>query len=281
MSSPSQLPFETFKLLSFDIYGTLIDWESGIVKTLSEAGPFKQLSPSHPALSRSTILTAWERNERRIQSETPDMKATRVHELCFLGVLNEILASSDKEGSEISAEQKRELEDACANIDKEAEAARFAQRVGEWPAFADTVAAMQSLAKHYKLIPLSNIDRASFSQTTGGPLRDVPFAAKYLAEDIGSYKPDLRNFEYLIDKVRSQFGVEKEQILHVAQSLFHDHIPAEKMGLKHVWVDRKGLMGNEGAVKKEIQDSGEEARWDLRVDTLGELAEIVEKAWKG
>lgn len=95
----------------------------------------------------------------------------------------------------------------------------------------------------------------------------------YTAAEIGSYKPDLRNFEYLIKRVGEDHGVEKSQLLHVAQSLFHDHEPAGRMGIESVWVDRGGIMGDlkEGTV----------GRFNWEVKSIGEFAELVERAFEG
>ena len=105
---------------------------------------------------------------------------------------------------------------------------------------------MKRLSKHYKLVPLSNVDEASFAKTCAGPLREVPFWQVYVTEEIGSYKPDLRNFEYLVEHAKSDSQgdaegeegvvVEKGEICMVAQSLFHDHRPAKTLGLSSAWV---------------------------------------------
>lgn len=137
------------------------------------------------------------------------------------------------------------------------QAKTFGESVGAWPAFPDTVDAMQRLSKYYRLIPLSNVDRASFKQTREGPLAGISFWRYYVAEDIGSYKPDLRNFEYMLKKMdeddRSEGGKGidgKEEDLHVAQSLFHDHVPAKKMGMASVWINRAGAgMGMVGVLR--------------------------------
>lgn len=94
---------------------------------------------------------------------------------------------------------------------------------------------------------------------------------------IGSYKPDPRNFEYLLSHIKSDFGVDKEQLCHVAQSLFHDHAPAKRFGLASVWVDRKGIMGARADGQSHAA-SEHEYGYKLRVETLGELAEMVDKA---
>ena len=123
------------------------------------------------------------------------------------------------------------------------DAEKFGNGIEQWPAFQDTVDAMKRLGKYYKLVPLSNVDKASFTRTLKGPLAGIPFWRVYVAEEIGSYKPDLRNFHYLIEHVDEDAksegekdGVKKEQILHVAQSLKHDHVPAKKMGMTSAWV---------------------------------------------
>ncbi len=93
-------------------------------------------------------------------------------------------------------------------------------------AFPDTVPALQTLKKYYKLVILSNIDNESIARTVSGPLKGVDFDAVYTAENIGSYKPDLKNFRYLVENVK-ELGVEKGEILHTAQSLTHDCVPAK------------------------------------------------------
>ena len=118
------------------------------------------------------------------------------------------------------------------------------------------------------------MDHASFRQTLSGPLLGCHFDKIYTAEDIGSYKPDLKNFYYLLEHVKKDLGVEKDELCHVAQSLFHDHGPAQKVGLQSVWVDRKGFMGGDA------EGAQEKYGFKLRVETLEELAEIVEEAWK-
>jgi 2-haloacid dehalogenase len=117
-----------------------------------------------------------------------------------------------------------------------AESQAFGASVGDWPAFGDTVAALQYLRRHYKLVILSNVDRASFAETL--PRLGVAFDAVFTAEDIGSYKPDPRNFAYVIEHL-APMGLAREDILHTAQSLFHDHAPANAAGLASAWIDRR------------------------------------------
>jgi len=128
------------------------------------------------------------------------------------------------------------------------------------------VAALQYLKQHFRLIILSNVDRASF-QATNARL-GVAFDAVYTAQDIGSYKPDPQSFRYLLERLREQ-GVAREKLLHVAQSLFHDHVPANALGLASAWIDRQHGRDGGGATAPVAGD----VRYDFRFTGLGELAE--------
>lgn len=151
----------------------------------------------------------------------------------------------------------------------EQEARDFGSQVGSWPAFPDTVPALKALKKHYKLVMLSNIDNDSIARTIAGPLASVEFDAVFTAQDIGSYKPDLKNFKYLIEGVK-KLGVEKEEILHTAQSLTHDCVPAKTMGLSSTWIDRENQEGK----RRELADK---LNFTWRFKSLGEMAEAVDK----
>ena len=118
--------------------------------------------------------------------------------------------------------------------------------VGDWPAFADSAPALQYLKRHYKLVILSNVDNASFALSNRR--LQVAFDAIYAAEDIGSYKPDLRNFEYMLENLAT-LGVKKEEILHTAESMFHDHAPANSMGLRSAWIYRRHADEGFGATR--------------------------------
>jgi FMN phosphatase YigB (HAD superfamily) len=116
------------------------------------------------------------------------------------------------------------------------------------------------------LVILSNVDRASF--TASNQRLGVAFDAIHTAQDIGSYKPDQRNFAYLVERLAEQ-GVAKGQVLHVAQSLFHDHVPANAIGLASAWIDRRHALGGWGATAP--VEGG--VRYDFRFTSLGALAE--------
>ena len=125
----------------------------------------------------------------------------------------------------------------------QAEADAMGASVAEWPAFPDTVAALNRLKRHFKLVILSNVDKESFSHVLCGKLADVNFDAVYVAEQIGSYKPSLKNFHYLLDHVKEEFGVEKEQVLHTAHGIESDHVPCKEMGMTSAWIARGETTG--------------------------------------
>ena len=235
-----------FSVLSFDCYGTLIDWESGIWSALEPlrarvgAAAGMGLARVSVELTREDALAAFARLESRQQEKTPDM------------AYPEVLAAVH---GQLAAEW-----DVAADA---AEDAAFGASIGDWPAFPDTAQALEYLKQHFRLVVLSNVDRAGFAATQ--PWLGVAFAAVYTAQDIGSYKPDVRNFRYLLERLRER-GVAPEQVLHVAQSLFHDHVPANALNLASAWIDRRGGGGATAPVVGDV-------RWDFRFGSLGELAE--------
>ena len=156
------------------------------------------------------------------------------------------------------------------------EADAFGQSIGTWPAHPDTIAALLTLKKYYKLVMLSNIDNETIARTQSGPLSGVKFDAVYTAEMIGSYKPDLKNFEYLLKGIKDEFGVEKGEVLHTAQALRHDMMPTKSMGMSAAWIDREG----EEEKFKKMEGEGKVA-FTWKFGTLGEMAEAVEAAFAG
>ena len=229
-----------YRLLSFDVYGTLIDWERGILEAFR---PILKRD-MRKNFSREHLLKTFHSLEREQQSKTPDMP------------YSQLLTTVHPQFALALGFDRPTVEESKA----------FGDSVGQWPAFPDTVDALRRLSKHYKLVVLSNVDRESFGATNAGPLQGVPFDAVITAQDIGSYKPDQRNFEFLLKQVMTDFGIGKEEILQTAQSQVHDHEPASKIGIKSVWIARPGaLMGN---AVEEI--------YDWKLDTLGDLADAVE-----
>lgn len=195
-----------FGALSFDCYGTLIDWDSGIAAVL---GPWARGLD----LSGEELLAAYAGQEARAEAEHPADPYPVILARSMRGL-----------GAELGAEVS------------EADAQRLACSVPDWPPFPDSPAALAALGQRYRLIILSNVDRASFgaSQRRLG----VSFTSVLTAQDIGSYKPSPRNFEALLAEA-ARLGVGAGRLAHVAQSLFHDHLPAQRAGLPTVWINRR------------------------------------------
>jgi len=198
-----------YEVLTFDTYGTLIDWETGIYTAL---GPLIAMLDDAP--TRDRVLELFAEAEAAQQTETPSM------------IYSELL----------STVYRTMARNWAVKVDPE-ESARFGASVKDWPAFVDSRASLQYLKQHYKLITLTNCDRISYrgsAERLGNP-----WDAIYTAQDVGSYKPSLQNFDYLLEHVKTEFGLEKTDILHTAQSLFHDHVPATAKGLATAWIDRR------------------------------------------
>ena len=226
-----------FSVLTFDCYGTLIDWETGIVSAL---GPW--LEANGIGAERDRILAAFARAEAPQQEATPGM------------LYRDLLA-------EVHGAIAREF-----GLAPDREAARaFGASIGNWPAFPDSAEALAYLKRHYQLVILSNVDRASFARSNSK--LGVEFDAIFTAEDIGSYKPDPRNFQYMIARLAER-GIGKEQILHTAESLYHDHMPAKRFGLATCWIHRRAGREGHGATRS---PEGE-VRPDFRFETLAAMA---------
>jgi 2-haloacid dehalogenase len=208
-----------FEALSFDCYGTLIDWEAGLAAAL---GPWARSRGL--ALDGEALLAAYSGHEERAEAEHPGDRYPLILARGLRGLGHEL-------GAEVTDEDVR----------------RLGGSVPDWPAFPDSAAALADLAQRYKLIILSNVDRESFaaSQRRLG----VGFSRVITAEDVGSYKPSPRNFEALLAET-ARLGVPPGGLLHVAQSLFHDHVPAKRAGLPTVWINRRHGRPGHGATPK-------------------------------
>ena len=147
----------------------------------------------------------------------------------------------------------------------------YGRSVRDWPVFDDSAAALRYLKQHYKLVILSNVDNESFAFSNRK--LGVTFDAVFTAEDIGSYKPAPRNFEYMLEKLKG-CGIGKEQILHTAESLFHDHAQANAFGLASCWIYRRHETGGFGAT----MNPGETPHTDLRFISMAEFAEAHRSA---
>ena len=198
------------QVLTFDCYGTLIDWETGIWDALQ---PLLAANPTaDPA--RRHVLDAFDRFEAAQQAATPTLP--------YPGVLECVHRSLAEDFSLATS----------AELD-----AAFGASVPSWPAFPDSADSLLYLATRFDLVILSNVDRAGFA-ASNARLR-VDFEAIYTAEDIGSYKPNPANFEYLLEHLATDLGHSKADVLHTAQSIRHDHVPARRIGLDNAWIDRQ------------------------------------------
>ena len=228
--------------LTFDCYGTLIDWESGIWDGLQQL-----LQTNNSKLMRKTCLEAFAEIESVVQVQQPNKLYPEI-----LQLTHELFA-------------KRFDLSTSPELDR-----RFGNFVPFWPAFPDSADMLRRLKVHFRLVILSNVDRTSFARSN--ERLGVEFDAIFTAEDVGSYKPDPENFAYMIRNL----DCEKTEILHVAQSLFHDIKPATDAGLSSVWIDRQGLAdgGSWGATAK--MDKAPQAK-----KTFSTLQEFTEFACKG
>jgi 2-haloacid dehalogenase len=232
------LDLTRYSILSFDCYGTLIDWERGILAAL------RPLLERHGvALSDDKIL------------ETFGAIETAAEAGPYLPYREVLARSVDGFGERYGFQPTAE------------ERASLAESVAQWPPFPDTVAGLHALGKHYQLAILSNIDDALFAKTA--LLLDTDFAAVVTAQQAGSYKPNPGNFQLLLERL----NVPREQILHVAQSLFHDLAPAKAAGLVTVWVNRRHDKPGFGATPAAT------ATPDLEAPDLATLAGLADEAF--
>jgi 2-haloalkanoic acid dehalogenase type II len=232
--------FERFRALSFDCYGTLIDWETGIVAELS------LFADRHGRdASRDELLDRFATAETVVQAEHPGARYPMV-----------------------LAESLRRIGAGWGVTINDDEAAEFGMSVARWPAFPDSSEALGRLKQRYRLIILSNVDPESFEASRQH--LGVTFDLVLTAQDVGSYKPDPRNFEALLGHLPG-LGVARDQLLHVAQSLYHDHEPAQALGLPTVWIDRRHGQAGFGATpppRAPIQP-------DWRFETLAAFADAA------
>jgi 2-haloacid dehalogenase len=205
----TDLDFDRFDALTFDCYGTLIDWEAGISSGLASL-----LAAHDVTAGREALLEAFAREEAAV--EAGPYLAYR----------------------EVLARAARGVAAGCGVTPTVVELAAFGGSVGEWPAFEDSADALRRLAERFRLGVITNCDDDLFAASNRR--LGVTFDWVVTSQQVGSYKPSLRNFEVALARI----DVPSERILHVAQSLFHDHVPARSMGLATAWIDRRS--GQEG-----------------------------------
>jgi 2-haloacid dehalogenase len=205
----SPIDWAAVEVLSFDCYGTLVDWESGILASLrSIIGTSGSVAPD------DALLEAYAGHEARLEAEPWQP---------YRQILREALVAT--------------LTERGVPVPESAQAA-LGESVADWPAFPDSVAALARLRKRFGLAVITNCDNDLFDFSDERLGR--PFTWRITAQLVGSYKPARRNFEFALQRI----GLPPERVVHVAQSLYHDHVSAQAMGLRTVWVNRRH--GREG-----------------------------------
>ncbi|KAG8159690.1 hypothetical protein KVR01_010327 [Diaporthe batatas] len=255
-----------FKALSFDCYGTLIEWEPGLTQALKPVT--SKLPADHPfAKDPSLALQRFDELASELEASQPGMR----YDVILTTALQRLAAGAGLPDGSLSRD----------------DLAAMATGPGRWPAFADTIEGLRTLKRHYKLIILSNVDNANIGATTGagGPLGAVPFDATYTAEEIGSYKPARENFEYLFRRAGEELGVrgagrpggEGGELLHVARSLRVDHAAAKALGFSSCWISRGGERREAQGIggDYEAMVRGGEVSFQWRFDTIGDFAREV------
>ncbi|KAK4191898.1 HAD-like domain-containing protein [Podospora australis] len=258
MSYPDLTPYQA---LSFDCYGTLIDWETGLWSDLSPIT--SQLPPSHPL--NSSPLAAVQRFN---------------HFQEYLWETNPTLPYDQ------TLSQSFRLLAAEANVSiSDSDAKAIGQGPGRWSAFPDTVAGLAKLGKYYKLIILSNVNDSNIEAAIAGPLEGAKFDRVYTAQQIGSYKPSLHNFHYLFEHAKTELGVDKErgELLHVARSLSADHVPAKELGLPSVFIARGGDQPENYGTGGDLEELKREGKlgFGWLFQSIGEFADEVERQFEG
>jgi 2-haloacid dehalogenase len=232
MSPP--FDFDRFDVLTFDCYGTLIDWESGLLDA------FRPVLAAHgSAPPDEELLAAFARYEAAVEAGSY-RPYREVLEAALRGV-----------GEELGFEPSED------------EVARFAGSVADWPPFPDSAAALGRLRGRFSLGVITNCDDDLFAASARR--LGIEFDWVVTAQQARRYKPNPRGFELMFERV----GLPPRRILHVAQSLFHDHVPAKRLGLSTVWVDRRHDRPGFGATPPA------DASPDLTVPDMASLADLA------
>jgi 2-haloacid dehalogenase len=206
------LPYHRFEALTFDCYGTLIDWETGLARALGEV-----LRAYGVQATDLDLVTRYGRYEA-VAEAGPYVRYREVLAAGLRGVAGEF-------GVEPT----------------QAEVEAFSESVADWPAFPDSAAALARLKERFRLGVITNCDDDLFAASNRR--LGVEFDWVVTAEQVGAYKPDERNFHVAFERL----GLPRERILHVAQSIYHDHVQAQRLGLTSVWIDRRHDREGSGA----------------------------------
>lgn len=236
-----------YKALTFDCYGTLIDWEGGIWDAFQPV----LMHNDRADVTRGRLLLAFAEAETAQEAATPGM----LYPDLLTAVHRTLATTFDLKTNE--------------DLDR-----AFGASVPHWPAFPDTADALRRLKRHYKLVILSNVNRDGFAASNRK--LGVTFDAIYTAQDVGSYKPNPRNFAYMLEHIADDLGVAHGEILHTAQSLHHDHVQAKAHGLANAWIDRQRLSaGGDWGATAVVADRPET---DFLFYSMVEMADAVDAA---
>lgn len=230
-----------FAALTFDCYGTLIDWEAGILRQLRAWARRHGIGAGDDAL-----LAAYGEAETRFEAVRPALPYPQVLRCVHANLARRFAVAPD-----------------------EAAGIAFAASVGDWPAFADTPKALRYLQRFYWIAIVSNVDRRSFAATL--PKLGIVPDFVVTADDVGAYKPDRPHFERVL-ALLAEWGVAKAQVLHVAQSAYHDIEPARSLGLATLWVDRRRGRPGRGTIAATVAAPAPAP--DLRVTSLAGLVRL-------
>jgi len=228
------LDFSRFEILTFDCYGTLINWEAGLLAALHRI-----LSAHSKHIRDAALLELYGDFEQ--QAEQPPFRSYR-----------EVLGSVGRQfGTELGFTPTAE------------EVHSLAESLPTWKPWPDTVAALRQLKTRFRLAILSNVDDDLFEGTR--PQLEVAFDEVVTAQQARAYKPSVKLFELALSRIAAP----AHRVLHVGQSVYHDVVPAQALGLATVWVNRPSARPGIGAVKSA------EARPDITVASLKELATAI------
>lgn len=229
-----RMEFESIQLITFDCYGTLIDWETGMLAAL------------RPLFARDGGRVA-------------DLKLLEL----YGDIEAELEAGPYLPYREVLAQTAQEMGQRLGAKISQEDGQRFAESLTGWEPFPDTVAGMQALARRFGLGIISNIDDDLFAVTR--KKLGVEFSVIVTAQQVKSYKPSLRNFEEALRRS----GLKKNEILHAGQSLYHDIVPANSLGIRNVWVNRPSIRPGSGAARPAV------AQPTAEVSSLAELAKLL------
>jgi putative hydrolase of the HAD superfamily len=208
-----------FNTLTFDVVGTLIDFETGILDW------FRPMLGRHGvSKSDEEILSAFAAAEDRYQRETPEKPFTEMLPLIY-----------------------RDMASGWGIGPREEDAESFRDSIRSWPPFPDTVGALQELGTRYRLVAVTNADAWALEHMSAN--MGDPFQERVTCDEVGVNKPSPRVFEYVLEKL-APAGVQKRDILHTAQSQYHDIAPATEMGLATMWIERRHGKGGFGATPR-------------------------------